>query len=219
MPKFEPLVIGMMQYYTQTHDTLHQQEILDTLTTLIHFGIDFSKLDKGSTFVNYVTNQILGKKSYLKNPPKILPFIFNFFSALSVECSQLIDPNNLLKLTSCVFSAPYWKLNGELLPSIKYLLKDLFHRGKRKRGYNLKQREELREHFLSCLISKIPFPQAVNNLAIILRQTRNKRPLFQTYSSAILETLFTFIAKGNLIADTQQVRKQILVFAVFKNDS
>ena len=129
MQSFEPLVIGIMQHYVITHNTKEQKEILEMLTSLVHLGIEFPKLDKGGVFLTYVSNQILGKKSYLKNPPKMLSYLFNFFNAISLESSQLIEPANLLKLTSCVFSAPYWKTNGELIPTIKYLVKDLFKKG------------------------------------------------------------------------------------------
>jgi hypothetical protein len=78
------LVVRSLQKYQISHHVELQQTILSFLTQLVHFGVDFSRLDKEYTFLNYVINQITGKHCYLPQPPLLLPCMFNFLAALYI---------------------------------------------------------------------------------------------------------------------------------------
>ncbi|KAL6062018.1 hypothetical protein QOT17_012438 [Balamuthia mandrillaris] len=226
---FEPLVIGAMNLYKQTHDLELQRTVLFVLTQLIRFGIDFSRLDKDKSFLDHVMNQILGKKSYLPHPPFILPFIFDLLNVLfvtRVHLPRLLNTEKMLVLTSCVFSSPHWGSTGVLLPSIDSLVRDLFgspaentilsFSGGEQRA--VRQRfEELRDELLKRILQKANLRSGITLISTILSKAQNRSVDSKRYAqpifAALLPALTSLPQATQLATNLQDMRVLYSVMA------
>ena len=69
----------LMQLSQQTHSASVQRGTLLLLSDTLECGIDYrAQLDPNNAFVEHVTQQVLGRKSYLPSPPTTLPIVFRF---------------------------------------------------------------------------------------------------------------------------------------------
>lgn len=219
---FEPLVIGAMKLYRDTHDLGLQKQVLFVMTQLIKFGIDFSRLDKDQSFLGHVINQIMGKKSYLPHPPHILPYIFDFLSVLAIIRKHLpgtLSNDRLLRLTSCVFSSPYWASSGTLLPTIASLLRELFSSQTTTKWTEEdceKELTELREEFLARILKRANLSHGIGLLSIILFKSRYRVEECKGYALKIGQTLFPLLASASLAANIATNDYELLeLYALF----
>ncbi|ELR14180.1 HEAT repeat domain containing protein [Acanthamoeba castellanii str. Neff] len=194
---FEPLVIGAMKLYRDTHDLGLQKQVLFVMTQLIKFGIDFSRLDKDQSFLGHVINQIMGKKSYLPHPPHILPYIFDFLSVLAIIRKHL---PGLAVLGELWHVAAHYRQT-----TTKWTEEDCE-----------KELTELREEFLARILKRANLSHGIGLLSIILFKSRYRVEECKGYALKIGQTLFPLLASASLAANIATNDYELLeLYALF----
>lgn len=200
--KLELLASMVVSKYRATHKLSFQQSTLLMVSQFVRNGVTLTDIDKDRQFLEQVLNQVMGKKSYLPDPPAILPFIFDFVSLVAINSPQLIPLRDIEGLTACVFRSPYWSSSGTLLPALNSLVYTLFSptvsSPELARDVN-----ELRDHLCGEMVQKLPLPQAVSLLIPFLRFLKNRdQQAHRNYSKAIVDKLLPALGSRHAVALT-----------------
>lgn len=200
--KLELLASMVVSKYRATHKLSFQQSTLLMVSQLVRNGVCLTDIDKDRQFLEQVLNQVMGKKSYLPDPPAILPFIFDFVSLVAINSPQLIPLGDIEGLTACVFRSPYWSSSGTLLPALNSLVYTLFSPtvSSPKLASDVNR---LRDHLCAEMVEKLPLPQAVSLLIPFLRFLKNRdQQAHSNYSKAIVDKLLPALRSRNAVALT-----------------
>src|SRR3990167_2353761 len=216
--KIEKITNDLMVKYTTTHSIKLQRNILLLLSTLVKEGVSIKQLEQCKNLLQFLEDQVLGKKSYLKAPPDILSFIYDFISILSIYFPDLIPFKNIEYLSNCVFFSPYWSIHGNLLPCINNLLFNLFSVSSSSHHpvqhlpsspspsspsspssssshYSL---DTLRDYFFEQIMQKIHLVYSIDCLISILSIVKNRNhDIHITYSTLIFNSLIPLLSSSS----------------------
>jgi hypothetical protein len=208
----EPLVLRAMDMYPKvsSFSVKLQSRTLDLAVTLVRCGVDYRRLDPKASLVACIQQQILGKRAYLKDPVRIMPSMYTFLGVLVTDDlgggGGQVDGNLLMQVATPVFTSPYWRSNARLLPSLRWMLRDLFVR----RRMQLQKEAagaaavpdtfaDVRAHFVSCLLSKLPHEEAVEQLEALIRAARPVKSLVEEIAVPTLLAVKAYASSGKLL--------------------
>eukprot|EP01127_Copromyxa_protea_P019537 TRINITY_DN6373_c0_g1_i1.p1 TRINITY_DN6373_c0_g1~~TRINITY_DN6373_c0_g1_i1.p1 ORF type:complete len:2698 (-),score=600.86 TRINITY_DN6373_c0_g1_i1:16-7797(-) len=160
LQSFEPIVACCMQKYLATQDPLVHQAILQLLTTLVSFEVEFSALDKEKTFFRHVIAQV---QQCTKRSPSLSAQL-NFLSVLHLERRYLHNVLKVRMFSQIVISAfENWdELSVDYVISMLQVLHTLFSPATMIANETEKEyRVKMRKSAITALINKLPHPTSV----------------------------------------------------------
>jgi hypothetical protein len=201
----EPLVLRAMELYPKgsNGNAKVQARTLDLVVTLVRCGVDFHRLDPKAALVACIQQQILGKRAYLKDPVRIMPSMYTFLGVLVTDDGAgPVDGNFLMQVVSPVFSSPYYRSNARLLPALRWMLRDLIVRRRMQLARSKPPPDvfaDVRAHFLSCLVSKIPHEEAIDLVEALIRAARPDKSLVMEIAIPALKAFKLFASNGKML--------------------
>ncbi|EFC50597.1 predicted protein [Naegleria gruberi] len=167
---FNPVVIGLTKYFKHTHDRSLQNVVLFMLIRMICIGIDFSQLDKDSTFIKFIFNQL----EKFDEPDFVLYQIMDFLSVLLFIVKYQHFPENpfdsIVKLVQSTFNSSQFEKNGNsILKSISPVMI---------RGFLCEIRTEKVEKsygnlMLNEFLKNVTLPECQSVLTLLLRNVHH----------------------------------------------
>ncbi len=118
-----------------------------------------------------------------------------------------MDGTLLMQVAAPVFTSPYWRSNARLLPSLRWMLRDLVVRrrmqlqkdGTGGSGAPPDTFADVRAHFVSCLVSKLPHEEAVEQLEALIRAARPVKSLVAEIVGPTLNAVRAVASSGKLL--------------------
>ena len=201
---FEANVMRSLELYTTlTNDTQVQGEILILLIDLLRLRVNYSLLDTGKVFVNFLLRQFeYIEQGQVREASKLLPTLFQFLIMLTKEKYQeetVIDIPRIMQL--CGTAMASGQLNtASISVSLYPLIHELFV--VQESCNDILTQKEVVE---SILLKNVIHYQVIDILWIVLHWYTMDARNFKRYSASVWSAVSIAISQGRLDVSSHQV--------------
>ena len=203
---FEANVMKSLELYTTlTNDTQVQGEILVLLIDLLRLRVNYSLLDTGKVFVNFLLRQFeYIEQGQVREASKLLPTLFQFLIMLTKEKyqeDQIIDIPRIMQL--CGTAMASGQLNtASISVSLYPLIHELFVV---QESNNVPDIITQREVVESILLKNVIHYQVIDILWIVLHWYTVDARNFKRYSATVWSAVSIAISQGRLDVSSHKV--------------
>ncbi|XP_044753476.1 huntingtin isoform X2 [Coccinella septempunctata] len=172
---FEPMVIRSLEQYTITSDVKLQGKVLQLLSQLVQFKINYCLLDADQIFINFVINQFVHiEEGQILHSEELVPKIFQFLVQLSYSkqhSKSIIGIPKIIQLCDGLTASGQCPLT-HCIPALIPIVKDIFLTRNVLNTPDLKELETTREVVLCMLLKLIEYHEIVELIVLILDDSK-----------------------------------------------
>ncbi|XP_046383294.1 huntingtin isoform X2 [Ischnura elegans] len=209
---FEPMVIKALKQYTVTSDVQLQCRVLLLLSQLVQLRVNYCLLDSEQIFIGFVLKQIeFIESGHIPQAEELIPCIFYFLVHLSYEkqhSKAIIGVPKIIQLCDGLMASGQPHVS-HCVPALVPVVEDVFVvRGKglgaggsssSSQAAELKELDTQREVLFSMLLRLSEYPQVLDLLAVVVRESRSEsEELWRRWSRNAADAVLPLVAWGRV---------------------
>ncbi|XP_071441491.1 huntingtin [Hetaerina americana] len=209
---FEPMVIKALKQYTVTSDVQLQCRVLLLLSQLVQLRVNYCLLDSEQIFIGFVLKQFeFIESGQIPQAEELIPCIFYFLVHLSYEkqhSKAIIGVPKIIQLCDGLMASGQPHVT-HCVPALVPVVEDVFVvRGKGLGGggsgsstqaAELKELDTQREVLFSMLLRLSEYPQVLDLLAVVVRESRTEsEELWRRWSRNAADAVLPLVAWGRV---------------------